>query len=196
MVIDVENNLFGSHDVRDTPSADISLQTITVDLDLDGNSIINVAAPTDDDDAATKEYVDDSISGLTKYYSIPGIAFKNDNVTSTAVVLFVNGNLDTDAAGKNALAPVILPHGATVTGAMAWGDSTGNDWYLKRKGLGVNTAGTTMATDEIDNVNGTSRQTTISYATIDNSLYSYYFEIALANSNDWIYGASITYTTP
>lgn len=62
----------GDHDVRtDNPHTTTLEQARTAnnalsgDIDADGNTVINLATPLDGSDAATKDYVDQNISGLT-----------------------------------------------------------------------------------------------------------------------------------
>ena len=83
-----------------------------------------------------------------------------------------------------------MPHGATVTACVAYGDAgaQGDYWVLERKNIS-GTTWTQMATAYI----GTS-SSSITTATIDNSLYHYQIRCNNLDQNDDVYGAMITYT--
>lgn len=100
-----------------------------------------------------------------------------------------DGQIETDGAGITTLAPVFLPHNAVVTGAIVYGNSSTENFNLIRSTLTDSTA-TTMAQANIN-----TEDSTISNATIDNTLYGYFILTDAMDANDTIYGARITYTT-
>jgi hypothetical protein len=89
------------------------------------------------------------------------------------------------------ICPVNLPNGAVVTGAVVYGNAGTADetWTLRRITISDGTAAT-MATAACN-----TEDTTISNATIDNSLYAYSISITAPVTSDVFYGARVKYTT-
>lgn len=85
---------------------------------------------------------------------------------------------------------VNLPDGAVVIAAICFGNFGENEesWKLYR---------TTLTTPVISSMAGhwfNEEDTSINYATIDNSTYSYFFIMKSFNTGDEVFGARITYT--
>jgi hypothetical protein len=80
--------------------------SLTGDLDLDSNKIVNLSTPTDDTDAATKAYVDSAVSGV----SVPSTETPVDITASgTATAGLFTTNFVSSASGAVA---VTLPAAA------------------------------------------------------------------------------------
>ncbi len=127
----------------------------------------------------------------TLYWSCPGIHFDGiypdvNDVTKTAGSGKIRANTDTITL----VGSVDLPDGATVTGAIVYGNAAAEaeTWTLHRATLAAAAVGT-LATSVIN-----TEDTTINNAVIDNSIYFYYFRTTSLDTNDEIYGARITYT--
>ena len=127
-----------------------------------------------------------SLKNKTSYWSCSGTNFKAlnpdiDNIAYSATV----GNVGLTGA-LVLVAPVFLPHGAVVTGAIVWDDDI-NTWSLIRITNGSSTA-STMAT-----ANTGTEDTTITNATIDNNTYNYFMTVD--GNGTTVRGGRITYTT-
>lgn len=126
----------------------------------------------------------------TKYWSCPGILFDGIYPQTDNVIKNNTGGLLIGGGEVSARCSVLLPHGATVTGVILYGNAAIEDdsWYLKRITL------SSGAIVEMASANFNSSDTSISYATIDNSLYTYFIYTTGIETDDEIYGARITYT--
>ena len=126
----------------------------------------------------------------TLYWSCAGIHFDGHYPDVADVYKTINGYIRAQADGIYMVANVNLPNGATVTGAIIYGNAAAEAelWYLQRIAFSdatlVNLATTYIGTEDRG----------ISYAIIDNSLYSYYLRTGSLDTNDEIYGARIKYT--
>ena len=127
-----------------------------------------------------------SLKNVTRYFTVHGSAFNvgdgdgNDPWhTSETGIEAAGGSL------SKALAPVQLPDGAVITGAIVYGADS-DTWALKRvnmsSGSSDTLASSTFGTED----------TTISNATVDNSTYAYFFETGEVADN--IMGGRVTYT--
>lgn len=148
-----------------------------------------------DDDAHHVKYTDAealAACGLdgNLYWSCPGIHFDPGNPYGEEILKAENGRIVAVASGIEFVAAVSLPQGATVTGAIVYGSVGMEDvaWYLKRITLSDLTE-VTMATEDTN-----SEDTSISYAEVDNSLYSYLLVTGSTVTTDVINGARITFT--
>lgn len=162
---------------------------------IDGNvnftahKATNLTDPTEDQDASTKKYVDDRIAILkgTYYWSCPGLHFMAFSPNTDLFLYDGNGNVRSTSGTLWFQAPVFLPNGAVVTAAVVRASETAVVWRLKRVlltgGFSELMAGGDLNTED----------TTINYATIDNSTYSYWFETSTAMET-YIFGARIKYT--
>ncbi|KKL23785.1 hypothetical protein LCGC14_2421940, partial [marine sediment metagenome] len=100
------------------------------------------------------------------------------------------GDLNDTAYAGNFQAPVFLPHGAVVTGAVVYGSDAGTTWKLVLAPVdAADTTNTTMATAAV----GT-EDSSITSATINNNTTRYCLNISGMSNGDIIYGARITYT--
>ena len=86
------------------------------------------------------------------------------------------------------MAPINIPNGAVVTAAIGYGSEADETWSLKRTTLTSGAVGTLASA-----VWGT-EDTTISNATIDNSLYSYFVQSSSLDTTDVINGLRVTFT--
>jgi len=86
-----------------------------------------------------------------------------------------NGYCQINADGVYVVANVCLPHGATVTKCVVYGNATSEDrnWRLERIKLSDGTKVT------LSEAFMNTESTAISYATVDNSLYSYFFVLMI-----------------
>ena len=87
-------------------------------------------------------------------------------------------------------APVILPNGVTITDVKVYGSDSTESWDMYRCDLSNGDNVVSMATEDIN-----SEDSSISYATINNGLYSYIIKSA-CDTGEVIHGARIEYTIP
>lgn len=125
-----------------------------------------------------------------QYWSCPGLHFDATNPDVDDIIKSTGGYFRNTGDGIQAGASVNLPHGATVTGAVCYGNAAIEDdsWYLGRLKLTDRTT-LTMATAAFN-----TEDNTITSPVIDNSLYAYFFVTTAMAANDDIHGARITYT--
>jgi len=102
------------------------------------------------------------------------------------------GNLDY-------VAPVHLPHGATVTKVTFYfydDSSDGSDWASVWLGRNEhdNNFSQMADVDSTDDGDSSNYDDTIDYATIDNSQYIYWLELWLNSSDVWAYGVVVEYS--
>lgn len=120
--------------------------TMSVDLDMNSNQLNNLAVPVNDQEAATKKYVDDIVTGFTDDsgafsaalpYTITG-AWDFDQSTdfSQGLRILDAGKTDQVLFGHNGTNMTVT---ATNTGDFNWSGITGN--YTFNKGLEVYTNG-------------------------------------------------------
>lgn len=138
-------------------------------------------------DAEAKQAV--NLDG-TVYWAAPAMAFISQNPDTDQFRYSNNGYLNVDSGAVTFYLPVHLPDGASVTGAVIYGNATAanDDWTLVR--IGHDDGGiTVMATAKID-----TEDTTISGETIDNSNYAYYFYTDGLSTGARIHSARISFT--
>lgn len=123
----------------------------------------------------------------TYYWSCPGANFI-PNMPDTADISIYSGYIKADANGISLYAPVFLPHGAVVTGAIVYGNISDESWELYRVTLAASTT-SLMATEDLN-----SEDTAPANPIIDNSTYTYVLETSTLDTNDRVYGARVTYT--
>jgi len=123
----------------------------------------------------------------TSYWFCHGANFTAEEPDVDDVTITKNG-FQMNADNVDVFAPVFLPHGAIITGAVVYGNFVNHNWTLRR----TNSAGTT--TDLATAAVGT-EDNTIATPTVDNSTYSYAIEVDQITGGQVIYGAKITYTT-
>ena len=136
-----------------------------------------------------------SLKSVTRYWTYPGICMRTYNFGTD--LLSIGGDTEYYNNGQRCktvdecyfVVPVILPHGAVVTGAVMYGSGGAGNWSLLRNEVNEYLTLTTMATAAL----GT-EDTTISNATIDNQNYCYYMVIGSVDNATYIYSARITYT--
>ncbi len=139
------------------------------------------------DDVRETNVVTSNLTG-TLYWSATGASFHEDDSAET----FARNNAifdATDGTSGQQMA-VHLPHGAVVTGVIVYGSSASSTWLLSRSVISSGSSTVTMASG-----NHNTEDTTISNATIDNSLYAYWLlHTNIDGAGADIYGARITYT--
>jgi len=126
----------------------------------------------------------------TKYWTCAGIHFDAENPNSDDVLKYRAGYFKVQAGNIRVIAAVSLPDGAIITKAKVYGNAAAEDstWNLYRLTLSDKTQ-TGMAGAFIN-----TEDTSILFATIDNSLYAYFLYASFMVTDDEIYGARITYT--
>lgn len=126
----------------------------------------------------------------TRYWSCNGIHFDAMNPPTDLVTKSNEGFLKANADGIYFLAPVFLPHGAVVTNVIVNGNAAAaaEVWTLERQKISDKTI------SGMASVNINTGSSSIAYATIDNSLYSYFIHTTSLDTDDEIWGAVITYT--
>ena len=91
----VTSDIVGTEDIQT-----ISNKTLGTDLNADGKTITNLAAPVNDSDAATKLYVDSAVSGLAWKDSAHLLADSNVSLTGTDGTLVIDGHSALDSADE------------------------------------------------------------------------------------------------
>ncbi|RMF38282.1 MAG: hypothetical protein D6759_01180 [Chloroflexi bacterium] len=139
---------------------------------------------------------------ITSYLSIPAAAFVPQNNYTDQT--YNGGSIvrSTASPGFTFNAPVFLPHSATVTKMTAyWYDNySGGDGTITLRRTPLNTAFSVKLAEvntSGNGGNGTSADTSIDYAQIDNSQYTYYLTADLptdGTSYVGLYGVVIEYT--
>lgn len=150
-------------------------------------------------------------SAKTGYVSVPGVAFiplemvedtdaETDNIDAAygykgdaGVAVNAKGGRGSDDVGARIFtAPVYLPHNAIVTELIAYSSAalTTDLYRYKLDGSAYASMAQVVASD--------TPQTTISTATVDNSLYSYLLKATIPDSAKILYSVRIkyTYTSP
>ena len=159
-------------------------------IDCDFGKLINVVDPTANQDAATKKYVDDNIAILPGEYhwGCVGASFKGLNPdTDQLIIDNLTARIEAQSDQIILVAPIHLPHGAVVTSAIVYGNTSVTEiWYLKR--VAWTGAQVTMASANIGSGDGS-----ISNATILNSTYAYFLVTTSIDNGDAIHGATIAY---
>ena len=128
----------------------------------------------------------------TKEWSCSGINFKAINPDTDSISYSnTEGRVTADANGVTFVAPVFLPHGATISAVVVYGNGAAGQetWFISRRSLVDASSGAIMATAAINTVDST-----ISNAVVDNSTYSYFINTTSLDTGDQIYSAKITYT--
>ena len=123
----------------------------------------------------------------TKYCSIPACAFMIEALGTNSAT-YDDGSVAAGQDNTKFHAPVFLPNGAIVTAVNVRAGSAICDYHMYRVTLSDGTE-TEMATALLN-----TEDTTISNATIDNSLYAYTIKVADVESAETFYGALVTYT--
>lgn len=141
---------------------------------------------------ATEPYVDSKVAIFkgTHWWSCPGIHFDAFSPDIDNVAKESDGTIRSSADGIFFICAVNLPNGATVTGAILYGNAgaEGETWTLERVHLAA------AATGLMAGANIGTEDTSIDAATVDNSAYAYFLKTTSLDTNDIIYGARITYT--
>jgi hypothetical protein len=137
-------------------------------------------------------------SGETSYLSIPHAAFHSLNSPESGSDEYnygttLYGYIAVTDTGPEVtfIAPVQLPHGATVTGYDCYDFDDAGTGTLYRAAFS-DASTTSMAVSGC----GGSMDTTISSATIDNQNYYYYTQVGTIDSSEQFYGAMVRYTMP
>lgn len=200
MALDIPGGLFEQSDVRETPVSTATATSTSVGLTDGKYVVVDYHADMSDERKITEgtgiDFTDNGANGTfvialknkTSYWSATGLNFLPEN---PPIQDYQYNGYDYHANADNldGLCPVFLPQGAVVTAVIVYGSSSTETFYLRRHTLlggALGTMGTTTVNSE---------DSTISLATIDNSLYSYGIDVQDLQTGDDIYGARITYTT-
>jgi len=126
----------------------------------------------------------------TKYWGCAGCYFDANLPASDNIIKGSNGDIKAAADGIAFNAGVLLPHGAVITSVIIRGNAGAEEetWTLYRKTLSTG-AGSIIASAAINTAD-----TSIDTPTVDNSLYAYILGTSSLDTDDTIYGATITYT--
>ncbi len=144
----------------------------------------------------------------TSYVSVSTAAFIPESYNTSTYVDYQNEGyylVNQDSGSQWFVAPVQLPHGATVTDLqVGWldGSDVSATVYLRRRSMiDVTESGVTMAQVTSVGTFGTTQEgvwndDTIDHATIDNEHYTYYLDVGMQDSAEDIklYGVVIEYT--
>jgi len=133
-----------------------------------------------------------TVEAVTNYWTCAGGHFDAFNPDTNEVQKTSNGYLKAEENGVNTQCSVSLPHGATVTGVIVYGNAAAvseesfNMYRLEfADGSGdAMSTGTSIGTED----------TSIDNAVVDNSLYSYWIYTSSLDTNDEVWGARVTYT--
>ncbi|KKK94284.1 hypothetical protein LCGC14_2684420, partial [marine sediment metagenome] len=126
----------------------------------------------------------------TKYWSCSGTDFKDDTPNTD----YINYELATGYAvaktllGTAMVAPVHLPHGATITAVIVYGTSAAESWNLIK---GTHQSGTLV---NVASANVETEDTSIAGNPVNNQTNFYFFKTSVINQNEKIEGARIKYT--
>lgn len=137
-----------------------------------------------------RETATSTIGTTTNNWTCSGNNFAT--ILSERAYQLFNGKAKATENDTAFIAPVSLPNGAVVTAAIVEGNAAAESaevWDLFRHTL---TTGT--QTNMTDSSNIGTEVTSISNATIDNTLYSYNIVTSGIDTNDELFGAKITYT--
>lgn len=126
----------------------------------------------------------------TLYWSCAGVQFSGCEPDVNDLTKNSDGTLTVNVAGWPINCPVVLPEGATITGAVAYGSAGTEDesWYLRRVDFSDGTY------DDIASAAFNTEDTTITNAVVDNSGFGYYIITTNMGSTDIVYGARISFT--
>ena len=101
-----------------------------------------------------------------------------------------DGFVSVDPANEPLLCPITIPNGATITGAIVYGDATtlAETWTLFRRDVGAG-GGDTMASTTWGVITRD-----VTYGLVDNTKYSYYIKTSSIITSQECYGAKIFYS--
>lgn len=148
-----------------------------------------------DDVRETESETTDVTPGDTSYYAIAAADFiprePDVNDINYANLASNNDNVNCNADGIEFSVAVHLPHGATVTAVICYGDtaSQAETWHLKRGDI------TDDSITEMATANFNTEDATITNPLIDNLNFKYVIKTSSMDTNDTIHGGRITFTT-
>lgn len=159
----------------------------------DETSIMKVKDLFDSDPLFTGRTEVDTTNKLNigTVWSCPGINFIRRDDGDLWGYDSNSGKFHSNTSSILAVAPVFLPHGATITRVIVTGldANSSNSWFLKRAVISTGAQDATLASGAIN-----TESTSITSAVVDNLTYSYFFSCGDMDSADDIWGASVTYT--
>ncbi len=126
----------------------------------------------------------------TLYWSCVGSHFDAQYPDTDQIEKSYDAWINPDADTITFVANVDLPHGATITACIVYGNAgaQGESWGLRRMLLS-DSSNDLMATDNIG-----SEDSTITEPVVNNSTHAYFLHTTTMDTNDKIYGARISYT--
>ena len=157
-----------------------------------GIVIVNAGAGISVSYASGTATVTNTFAGGTSYWSCPGTNFIPRIMGRTSgkeVDYNVDGVADAQENATNFQAPVFLPNGAVITSIVVNGNISDETYELYSIILSSSSNETMISTTNFNTANSS-----ISFATVDNSTRAYYITTSSLDATDEIYGATITYT--
>lgn len=134
--------------------------------------------------------ITNTFAGGTSYWSCSGVNFVAQSSTDAYNYSSNTAKYNSNDASQQAFANVNLPNGAVVTSVEVTGNDSAEQYELRRVLISDGVSGSRMA--GLTNMN--TADTSISDATIDNSLYAYYLQTSALDATDEVWGAVIAYT--
>jgi len=127
----------------------------------------------------------------TKYWTCTGHNFVTETPTLKAYTYsLVSGFVRADENTVSFVAPIFLPHGATITAIIVHGSVSDESYILRRTLISSNVSSNVAS----GFVNFNTENTTLVNSIVDNANYAYRVYTTSLDNGDQIYGVKITYT--
>lgn len=127
----------------------------------------------------------------TKYWTCTGHNFVTETPTlKDYTYALVRGFVRADENNVSFVAPVFLPHGATITAVIVYGNTSAESYILRRTFLSSDTSSDVAS----GSVNFNTENTVLTNPIVDNANYAYRIFTTSLDNGDEIFGVRITYT--